>query len=682
MYWKTPLNVPAGIRYISQWNEFSLLNYPGHNIIHKQLPGCGFTEYALTSNIPVVLCSPRKMLMENKKEQHGNDVYLVVSKFDRTIEVDIDLNKKPGESREKVLSDEESKKLYLESLRERKEEEKSFYSTLFQEIGNYISYITSKRKFPKIIVTYDSAYLISQVLKQMGIIDNFWFVVDEFQSLMEDARFKADTEQEFLSSTLQTIPNVTYVSATPLLDKYIKQIPELNLPYYEMDWEYYDKSRIKKPNLKVRTMKSVPSKMEEIIQSYLNKDYERVVIRDKTGSLKELVSDEAVLYVNSVNLIINIIKKMGLTPDQVNILCSDTPDNRKRVKTKLGKEYEIGKVPLKGEYHKPFTFCTRTVYLGADFYSLCARSFIFSDANSDCLSVDISMDLAQILGRQRLLENPWHNSAEFYYKTTADYKKMTWQQLISILSKKDKETLNLIESWESGNLSQKSALANVYQREARREKYKNNYVSVNRLEDGSLVPVKNNLVRINEERSFDIQQVDYCNRFSVFCSIEDEFGKLFGSEEFELNNFFTQYDSLGTYVEKIRFITDYLLDNPNLYDSIINNLNITDKIRQQIISIGPERIKGLGYNMTKIDKAMGITIFDRSTFDSTILSEFIVGQRYTKKYIKEKLGEIYKAADFKETPKANQLEAWFEIKEVRITIGCKREPGFEILSRK
>ena len=63
-----------------------------------------------------------------------------------------------------------------------------------------------------------------------------------------------------------------------------------------------------------------------------------------------------------------------------------------------------------------FTFCTRTVYLGADFYSDNARSFILSDANIDCLAVDISLDLPQILGRQRSLTNPWKDSAEFYFK--------------------------------------------------------------------------------------------------------------------------------------------------------------------------------------------------------------------------------------------------------------------------
>lgn len=87
-----------------------------------------------------------------------------------------------------------------------------------------------------------------------------------------------------------------------------------------------------------------------------------------------------------------------------------------------------------------FTFCTRTVYLGADFYSLCARSFIFSDSNSDCLAVDISEDLPQILGRQRLFDNPWKNNAVFFYRVTADYKDMTGKDFQEKINNKRKVT--------------------------------------------------------------------------------------------------------------------------------------------------------------------------------------------------------------------------------------------------
>lgn len=675
MYWKQTLNVPPGIRYISEWTEFNLQKFQGHNIIHKQLPGCGFTEFALTCPEPVVLGSPRKMLMQNKKDQHGDNVFLVESKFDRELEIDEDISKDKDISKKDIS-------LLDNSHTPTKEEVNTFYIDLFNDIDQYLHRMYQENKPPKIIVTYDSTYIVKEILESMGILDRFWFIVDEFQSLLEDARFKADTELSFLTTTLPSVKNVTYVSATPMLDKYISQISELNVPYYQLDWGALDPTRIKRPDLKIRTMGSIVTKMTEVIQSYLEKKFEKVVV-ENGGYFQEIESRECVIYVNSVNHIINIIKKMRLSPDQVNILCSDTPENKKKIEKKLGKRlgYEIGKVPLRGEPHKMFTFCTRTVYLGADFYSTNARSFIFSDSNADCLSVDISMDLAQILGRQRLEENPWHNSAEFYYRVTADYKKMSWEDLKKIIEQKTNKTNNLLSAYTTALSSAKNDLASNYLTVIKVRKYKDDYVSVNKLQDGTLVPAMNILVRINDERTFDIQQIDYRDRFSVFCTIKNQFQSL-GTNNETLFRFFSEYDQLTTYVEKIHLICDFILLNPEFSEMVINNLSDSDKIKQQLIVVGPERIASLGYNLTRINKEMGITIFDKSSFDSEIFKYFKLGERYTKKYIKEILGSIYKAADFNGTAKANDLENWFEIKEVRISDKSNRVPGFEILSIK
>ena len=65
---KSTITVPSGIRYINQWDSFSLPTHPC--IINKQITGCGFTEYCLTNQDNVILCSPRKILLENKADQH------------------------------------------------------------------------------------------------------------------------------------------------------------------------------------------------------------------------------------------------------------------------------------------------------------------------------------------------------------------------------------------------------------------------------------------------------------------------------------------------------------------------------------------------------------------------------------------------------------------------------------
>ena len=108
---KETVIVPSGIRYISQWDSFSLPDHPC--IINKTITGCGFTEYCLTSPDNVILCSPRKILLENKEEQHKADVLYAKSGLDTFVNFEKDLStgtKKPEKDKEKKLSDNEVRK--------------------------------------------------------------------------------------------------------------------------------------------------------------------------------------------------------------------------------------------------------------------------------------------------------------------------------------------------------------------------------------------------------------------------------------------------------------------------------------------------------------------------------------------------------------------------------------------
>ena len=85
------LDVPAGIRYISDWEGFELPEFP--HIIDKQVTGCGFTEWAITSNINMIIASPRVILLENKAEQHPGEVFYARNDLDSVLNVDRDLTK-------------------------------------------------------------------------------------------------------------------------------------------------------------------------------------------------------------------------------------------------------------------------------------------------------------------------------------------------------------------------------------------------------------------------------------------------------------------------------------------------------------------------------------------------------------------------------------------------------------
>ena len=663
---KKKIEVPEGIRFLSDWESFNFSEFPSKCIINKQIPGCGFTEYCIRSNENIILCSPRKMLLKNKYDQHKDEVYLVVNEMDKDPSVDKDIDKIKRDSSKLNYKNKE------EIEKEREEEKKKnsqIYERLAAGIGNYILHCSTNNIPAKILVTYDSYRIVQQILTSLGVFETFYTVIDEFQSILHDSRFKSDTELKFMNY-LRRSHSALFVSATPMMDEYLEMLDEFkDLPYFELDWYTRDHSRVIKPNLKVLTMKSVGSKAEEIITKYLDGNFDEVVVM-RDGVLTKIISKEAVFYVNSVNHIISIIKKLGLRPEQVNILCADTEENRKKIKKRLGKDYDIGSVPLKGEVWKMFTFCTRTVYLGADFYSFCAQSYIFSDSNSDCLAVDISEDLPQILGRQRLFENPWKNSATFYYRVTADYKKMNGEDFKEIVERKQRTTEDLLKAYSDSSVSSvKYALAVKYQKDAKNSSYKDDYVAVNKIindvtGDIILVPVLNNLVMVNEIRAFKIQQIDYADRFAVFSTIHNQLSP----DDFvnqEAAEFLKTYYSYKTLYEKLKSLCEYGLSEDTV-KIVLGQIPDDDEIKSYY-SLGPQRLKALGYSTTKIKRELGIVTFSWELLRQEIYSSFREGEKYTLSSLKLKLRDIYSSINYQSTPKATDIEKWFKIKEVQNT---------------
>ena len=666
--------VPSGIRYISDWNEFRFNKFPSKCIINKQLPGCGFTEYCINGPENIILCSPRKMLLENKKDQHEFDVYLVVNEMDKESNIDKDLSKV-----DKNISVDLSVNLEISTNSE-------IYKRLYHEIEEYCISRSINGLPCKILVTYDSYRVVKDILEKLNRFYTFYTIVDEFQSILHDSRFKSDTELKFLEYLKQS-PTAYFVSATPMMDEYLEMLDEFeDLPYYELDWYTEDLSRVIKPDLDVFVMRSVGEKMSEIIQKYLSGDFEEIVVL-RNGIPTKIVSTEAVFYVNSVNHITSIIKKNNLTPEQCNILCSKTDDNLKKIQKRLGKKFIIGEVPLEGDPHKMFTFCTRTVYLGADFYSLCARSFIFSDSNIDSLAVDISEDLPQILGRQRLKENPWKNNAIFYYRSTANYREMKAEDFQKIINDKQKSTESLLRVYSSTFIeSDKFELALKYQKDAKASNYKDDYVAVNKIhtKDGNIIlkPVYNNLVLVNEIRAFKIQQIDYKDRFTVFSTVHNTLTRDDIVNQ-EVSEFLRIYTGLTTIYDKLKLLCEYGLSSDAI-NIVLGQIADSDEIKSYYTSLGPQRLKSLGYNLTKIKKELGIVTFSQELLESSIYSEFKIGDKLKMSEIKNMLGKIYSSINYDATPKATDLENYFEVKRCKVTdkITKLRENYFEIIKKR
>ena len=687
---KDVIQVPNGIRYLGQWTEFNFSIFPDNKfILDKQLPGCGFTEYCTNYEFEdVILCSPRIMLINNKADQHPDDVFLVKNEMDKDPDIDKDLMK---QSRSSATTTDQSSN---DSIKEREEiarKNSEIHEKIKKEFEEYYNRRVCENKPIKVLVTYDSYHIVQDLFAQINYkrFEDSYTIVDEFQSILHDSRFKSSTEMQFLT-TLKRTKHVIFASATPTMEKYINMLDEFNgLPLYTLDWGSLEPTRIIKPDLNVTVMRSVTEKACKVVKSYLEGKFESVVVQ-RDGQPVKITSTEAVLYVNSVNHITSIIKKMGLTPDQVLILCSNTEANKKKIWTKLNKKYNIGHVPnpLKGEKFPMFTFCTRTVYLGADFYSDNARTFIFSDANIDSLAVDISEDLPQILGRQRLIANPWKNSATLFYRSTANYRNLSYSKFQEELDRKLKRTDNLLQAYkDASSNSIKKDLAVSYQTLAKLMNYKDDYVGVNVIytSEGNkiLKPKMNNLVYVNEIRAFDIQQVDYKDRFTVFSAISN---KLNPNDIVtrEVSYFLRIYEGLTTIYDKLKLLCEFDISD-QAKEVVLSQIPDSDEVKSYYTALSPEKLKALSYNSTRIKKELGILTFSPELLINSIYDNFQSGKRMSLVDIKTKLTEIYQKINYEKSPKATDIIDFFDVKECIIVQNLgggnkKRLRGYDLLT--
>ena len=637
------------------------------------------------------------MLLENKKEQHPElNVYYAKNELEATINYERTFT--PADSKKALnryinatsttlfttkpkqeLTEEE-----LEAIKQRIMEYKNKIKEHYFNCGGALG------KRCKILVTYDSFKHVKEALEEIGAMQRFQIVVDEFQSILVDVKFKTDTEMELLHH-LSNLDRVCYVSATPMLDKYLKKLDDFkNLPYFQFDWTTEDPSRIIKPSLNLHRSDNVTNDIVKVVYTYKDGIFEKDCQLDEFGNIVEIESREAVIYVNSVRLICSIITKCELLPEQCNILIARTTENEQKVRRAFNTVYEklgikkiltkktsiIGTIPTKGEPHKMFTFCTRTVYLGADFYSTCARSFIFCDSNIDCLSVDISMDLPQILGRQRLNENPWKNYADIYIRSTI--LKLTKADFDSTVAKKILSTKNLLDAYNEAQLKYKHDLAKAYEKSAVASNYKDDYLAVNHHGGKDLIPVFNQLMLVSEERAFDIQQMDYADRVSIFNTLKKK-----GFVYVDITNELNTFNSYGNYDLKMKCLCDFRgVISEEKFNLLLNS--IPKSFKNYYLTLGPDKCKAHKYRKKDMEIEYQRLLNNQGVdMDARIYDTFHAGDRIRKKEIKEKLGKIYADSGYDSPARAIDLGNWFELKEIQFRVkGTNiRECGFELVKR-
>lgn len=612
-----------------------------HYILNKRICGCGATEAYIGSDRKVILASPRKQLLYNKYSQHLSD--------------NLHLYRYQG-NREK----------YFES---KSYSEKDIFA-FNDELGKYI-----KSGGKKILTTYDSLRKIKEVLvADEENLDKWTVVVDEFQAMFYDCQFKPTTEYEF-GQILGAFSTVVYLSATPFLESYLDMTRQFkDMTFYELSWP---ESMMQIPKVEViKSKKSVFKLCSELIGKYREGKGNSTVVDGK-----EFVAKEAVFYINDVSVIKNIIKKNGLKADEVNIICSSKSENIKKLNElsrEVGEKFMIGDIPGKGEPHKMFTFCTSTVYIGADFYSTNAYSYIFANPLVKSMTVDVSVDLQQIIGRQRLDTNPFRNTATLYFNTRKS--KVTEEELENSIKEKKDKTKKQIDNFNA--VPNKDEQLQMMENTIRQQGHKEHYCCIIKDADNNVRIVENEILEISERRAWEVTNRIYNNDFSMYRALRvgAVVTKSSGSDDPEVQRIFKEWNLDNQFPRKARLYCDLYDNFPELLEDCTF---IEGKYKKYHDALGKEGFEALCWREDYIRQAIEPTPFDKLPKDQIavkLIDALKTDKTYTKSEVKDLLQGIYKELNIAGKPSASDISEYLTCEDRTVRMKGKLTATFKVTS--
>lgn len=631
----TPRYMPQGCRYMSE--DQTLLPYLqqfNKFILNKTVTGCGGTSLFLNSSIDVVIISPRLQALKDKHEQHP-DTFLFHSPYTN--------NGKRADDIKRLMS-----------------ELNSYINTH----GNNPFMVCNPAK---ILVTLDSCDKVIDVLKKNVAVDKFLFVVDEFQCLMGDATFKGTTDMNFLIRLDSEAKNICYLSATPIQDRYLDFVPQFKgLPYIKLEW---DQAVLEEPNVREIQMKKDESAEKicgKLIKDFRTNGYfERKIVNGQI-----VHSTEACIFLNEVRSIINIITKNNLKPDEVTVLCSEGKVSG------LPKGFKTGGLCTDRDNprNKTFTFCTKASFEGVDFYSTNAMTYVFINAGKEWQTLDIMLDIPQILGRQRLDINPFRHDAVIYYKTKPNC--LSEQEFRLQQKAMELETEQFINGFNNAPDSMKERLIKLVRDRAEDKKFVDDYVDVLQ-ENGRQTLGINTLVQMAMWNKWHQRSRYYNNSCQLMASIQSAIAKNVNRNE--VKNFETWYYSAKDN-DRLKGYSDFRNTYTEYDPFILQNPFIDIRYHDWYGKLGYDKLARLNFDEQKVEQEYN-SFCNHEPIAQECRNVFETGRFYTKAEVKRMLQNIYDSLGLiGRKAKSTELGSYLNAKERMITDDeGNRKEGYEIL---
>ena len=594
------IEVPENVEFLTKWDGFELPK----GILNKGITGCGATSVAIDDEHKTIICSPRINLIKNKVGQH-----------------------------------------------------KGLFGVYGDVKNDEIMAYLEKTETPKIMVTYDSMPRLAKLIDDKS---DWRVVVDEYQYLLIDSGFRSDKAMALLD-VVNEFGYVTYLSATPIADKYIQKMEQFKyVPYTELIWgDNVEKIDVER----VVSAKPIDNAIK-IVRNYQNGEFPQI---------GDVVSKECVIFLNSVTNISNIVRQTELPPEDVNIIVADTEENRKLVR-QIKDGFDIGSIPLEGEPHKMFTFCTSTAFAGCDFYSTCASTFVIVHT-----SIDIATELAQIAGRQRLACNPFRKTIVFIYnvdigENDADVYKRAIERKLEDSEDYAKLKNSTPDNCKKFVIQETTEMQNI-------KKYSENYVRYDEKSDSFTV---NRWAYLNELFAYDVQHENYQDSIIVKKQLEESGFGIKGEEN--------QWD----YKEQLKciLVKEGFADRMKRYCELRQMKETCrfylasdimerqyEDLRLYYDRLGYERIKALGFKEKDLKNELERS-YRANDIKQKFRETFIVGERMATEDIKRIMSEIYSMYGINKSGVATHLERDYGIRMKNVKVATPdgfRKNGFEFI---
>lgn len=478
-------------------------------------------------------------------------------------------------------------------------------STSDQDVHTYCS----GRHTKKIIVTYNSLYRVSFMLDKCRLI------IDESNELLRIGTSfpkEVDLVYELAKKYRST---VSFISATPIklqyLPKWISEIDQVKI-----NWKNTVKAR---PIIMQRTY-PYKALREEIL----------VLLKDGDVTIGSKTFSKVIIFINSVDKIINSIKESGIDKEQCSIICGDTLKNDTSISG-------IKRYSPKDKFPK-YLFITKSGFSGIDLYSEDAMTIIVSNTSKSWQMIDLYTDLKQAISRQRLKSNPNYGSYIYLFNQSL-FSKSEEELITDLEGIRDKIILN-IPHYE-------------YLKSIGKEKYfmkDKDFIEYTLFKNNTYVLNSN---RFNADKYFILEtRNQYTKGFDIR-----------GEESSEVEEYVKAVDIKKKGSSYADLVTYFNINKDNLNWDLVDGKQEWKDVIEKSYALYNTTWKN--YTIAKSMVQNYINSFD--IVKNKISNAFLKGKNYSTLEIKEILQNIYKQNNINRSAKISDLSEVLTIKKIRVS---------------